>query len=85
MIKQANANKYVNPITSVAVLLPVTRHALHQLQDRCLSFLVIVQQTGDGAPAQEQQRLIAGVEGSVLHTPSPSVNSDDNLVVHFAA
>ncbi|KAN0097713.1 Protein kinase-like domain containing protein [Tylopilus felleus] len=49
MIKQANANK----------------HALHQLQDRCLSFLVIVQQTGDGAPAQEQQILVAGVEGTL--------------------
>ncbi|KAH0839670.1 hypothetical protein J3R83DRAFT_591 [Lanmaoa asiatica] len=49
MIRQANANK----------------NALKQLQDRCLSFLVIVQQKGDGAPPQEQQRLAAGVQSTL--------------------
>jgi len=50
MIGQARANKY----------------ALQQLQDRCISFLVVVQQKGDSAPPPEQQRLTAGVQ-STLH------------------
>lgn len=49
-------------------LLPATRYALQQLQDRCISFLVVVQQKGDGAPPPEQQRLTAGVQRSLLHT-----------------
>ncbi|KIK95129.1 hypothetical protein PAXRUDRAFT_33151 [Paxillus rubicundulus Ve08.2h10] len=46
MINQAQANK----------------SALKQLQDRCLSFLVVIQQRGDGASALEQHRLVAGAE-----------------------
>ena len=65
--------------------LPAIRYALKQLQDRCISFLVVVQQKGDGAPPSEQQRLTAGVQRSLLHTPTSPVCSDDNLPAHSAA
>lgn len=65
--------------------LPATRNALKQLQDRCISFLVVVGQNGDDAPPPEQQRLIAGVQRSFLHTPSQSVGSNDMLPAPFVA
>ncbi|KAF9246931.1 kinase-like domain-containing protein [Melanogaster broomeanus] len=49
MINQAKANK----------------NALKQLQDRCISFLVVLQQQGDGASAQEQQKLLAGAQSTL--------------------
>ncbi|KAF9224289.1 kinase-like protein [Gyrodon lividus] len=49
MIGQAHANKF----------------SLKQLQDRCISFLVVIQQRGDGASALEQKRLVAGAESTL--------------------
>ncbi|KIJ70260.1 hypothetical protein HYDPIDRAFT_23387 [Hydnomerulius pinastri MD-312] len=49
MINQAHSNK----------------NALKQLQDRCLSFLVVIQQQGDNASAQEQKRMAAGAESTL--------------------
>jgi hypothetical protein len=68
MINQAHMNKYAFLyIYNPSDLMPPieTRSALKQLQDRSLSFLVVIQQRGDGASALEQQRLVAGAEMSV--------------------
>ena len=62
MFRQAHANKWATSHLLFSRSLTPFRYALKQLQDRCISFLVVVQKKGEGVPPPEQQRLVAGVQ-----------------------
>ncbi|KAF8450802.1 kinase-like domain-containing protein [Boletus edulis BED1] len=55
----------INTVITMCRQAKANKNALKQLQDRCISFLVVVQQRGDGASPPEQQRLIAGVQSTL--------------------
>lgn len=62
MFAKAESNKYV--LSSIIHGVPIAQHryGIIQLQDRCLSLMVIIQNEGQHLPEDQQKRLCSGAQ-----------------------